>query len=191
MLLDPPVLLPAPGRAARGAARGNASRAPARPAARSIARPHHRPPRRRRPRRRRRRSRPFESLRPTFEHDAVRAALARLRRRRRLRSRAASRDVVGDRRAVAPRRRLDQSNDDRDLPAESRGVRRQHQCVARRRDVAPARVGRFRHVGDDRRQRRSAAADGRVAEPRDVRAGSCGSCRRPTAASARPPRRRP
>ena len=32
--------------------------------------------------------------------------------------------------------------------------------------LAAARVGRFRHVGDDRRQRRGAAADGRVAEPR-------------------------
>ena len=56
------------------------------------------------------------------------------------------------------------------------GVRRQHQCVARRRDAAPARVRRLRHVGDDRRQRRGAAADGRVAEPR--------AARRPAAALA-------
>ena len=59
---------------------------------------------------------------------------------------AASRDALGDLGSTPSRRRHDQSNDDRDLPVEPRSVRRQHQCVARRCDAAPARDRRLRHA---------------------------------------------
>ena len=103
------------GGAAGGAARGNAPgrqrarRADQSPGCAAGAELRRRA-RARRPRRR-------EPATERFQRAASAPRPPVVRRRRRLWSRAASRDVVGDRRSAAPRRGLDQSNDDRDLPA--------------------------------------------------------------------------
>ena len=162
VLLDPPVLLPGPATspAPRPAeTRSSGSNAPGG----AISRP----ARRRHRRQRRHRHRP-----PANRHRTSRGrllldtAFPGCRYGRRVWPGAASRDALGDRGSTPSRRRHDQSNDDRDLPVEPRSVRRQHQCVARRRDAAPARDRRLRHARYDRRERRGSAADGRVGEPR-------------------------
>ncbi len=90
------------------------------------------------------------------------AACAGERRGRRLWTRAAWRHAVGHRGSLQTRRRDHQSDDGGDVSLEPGCVRRQHQSAARRRFFASAGSHRFRSAHAYRRQLRGAASDRRV-----------------------------